>query len=442
MSERSASEAGARGPKQPGAPSGYSDRQSADPNGAALLAPAAQLEQALAELAVERAARVEAERVNALRDEFLGMVSHELRTPLNAMVGWLHVLASGAAANPAIGQRATAGLERAVHQQRELVDTLLETPRALRGDVALVAERVELQAVLAAAVQAREVATPALRVDLRRTPDGPAAPVPAHVLADPKRLRQALDELLAHAAKFADLGALQVWIGAGEAGRVAVSFGFDDPAAGTAWDPFADDAPDASVRRRRGGGIGLVLCRRLIELSGGTLRLQAGEPVRLRLELPAAEAPLPDARPGQAPCSQHAGQSVLQALDVLIVDDQSEMREVLSTVLAQGGARVHVAASAAEGAQRYTELVANGHLDLGVLDIAMPVEDGIGLVRRIREQERLRGWAHRPMIALTAHAGGPMREQALAAGFDVFLAKPLLPDDLYDAIAHLLGRTG
>ena len=386
-------------------------------------------------LAAERAARLAAERVNARRDEFLGMVSHELRTPLNAMVGWLHVLgASRADPGGPIARRAIAGLERAVEQQRALVDTLLETARALRGDVVLARERIDLATIADEAARARREATPALQIDIEADRAGCA------VEADPKRLRHVLDELLAHAAKFADLGRLTVSVASRGGASIAIVLRFDADAAGIAWEPFRDDpASGAAPARRRGGGIGLVLCQRLIELSGGAIQVDT-DPIGLSVVLPCvavAQGSADDTAARAEPARQ-----VFDGLDVLVVDDQPDMREVLSTILAHAGARVHGAASAAHALARYAELAADGRLDVGVLDIAMPVEDGIVLVQRIRDAERSNGWRRVPMVALTAHASKALRDQALAAGFDAFLSKPLVPAQLQSTVGQLLGRDG
>ena len=384
-------------------------------------------------LAAERAARLAAERINARRDEFLGMVSHELRTPLNAMVGWLHVLgASRADPDGPVARRAIAGLERAVEQQRALVDTLLETARALRGDLVLTRERIDLAAIAVEAARARREATPALQIDVDTEPAG------CPVEADPKRLRHVLDELLAHAAKFADLGRLTVSLASRGDASIAIVLRFDADGAGIAWEPFRDDPSGATApARRRGGGIGLVLCQRLVELSGGAIQVDT-DPAGLSVTLPCADA----AQRGDEGASARStpARSVFDGLDVLVVDDQSDMREVLSTILVHAGARVHGAASAADALARYVELAAHGRLDLGVLDIAMPIEDGIVLVQRIREAERSNGWRRVPMVALTAHASKALRGQALAVGFDAFLPKPLAPAQLQSTVEQLLGR--
>lgn len=384
-------------------------------------------------LAAERAARLAAERINARRDEFLGMVSHELRTPLNAMVGWLHVLeASQADPGGPIARRAVAGLERAVEQQRALVDTLLETARALRGDLVLARERIDLAVIADEAARARREATPALQIDVEVDRAG------CTVEADPKRLRHVLDELLAHAAKFADLGRLTMSVASWGDASIAVVLRFDADAAGIAWEPFRDDPSGATApARRRGGGIGLVLCQRLIELSGGAVLVDA-EPVGLSVVLPCVD--VAQAAADDASARSEPARSVFDGLDVLVVDDQPDMREVLSTILTHAGARVHGAASAAHALVRYVELAADGRLDVGVLDIAMPIEDGIVLVQRIREAERSNGWRRVPMVALTAHASKALRGQALAAGFDAFLSKPLAPAQLQSTVEQLLGR--
>lgn len=399
----------------------------------------AQLQDCRQQLDAERTARRDAERINTARDEFVGLVSHELRTPLNAMVGWLHVLESGRDFGEQAMGRASAGLGRAVRQQRDLVDTLLETARALRGDLQLDPKRFDLDALVASAVDARRELAPALRVNLRR------AGCACMIEADEKRLRYVLDELLAHAAKFADVAALDLQVRLErlpDQCRLQVGFRFADAAADAAWEPFREPQDDAQApaKRRRGLGIGLVLAQRIVELSGGCLGVLDGTPSELELRIGPVEPIAASAATGAGTHSTIGSAAMLSGLRVLIVDDQADMRDVLETVLTQSGASVCSAASADEAATCYVEMASSGQIDLGIFDIAMPVEDGIGLVKRLRQIEQARQLAHVPMIALTAHASPSMREQALAAGFDRFLAKPVLPAELYDTILGAVGH--
>lgn len=240
-----------------------------------------------AALQSERAARIEAQRINARRDEFMGLVSHELRTPLNAMVGWLHVLESTRQSDAQVAMRALAGLNRAVRQQSTLVDTLLETARALRGDLVLAPEPFDLVAVVASSVRSRLESGAAFRVELRQ------AAADCLIEADARRVGDVIDEILAHAARFADLGALHVEVGRdADASRGVVAMRFDDPGADVAWEPFAAADPESveasPARRRRGLSIGLVLCERLIEMTGGALSLRPGSPSGIRLSWPLA----------------------------------------------------------------------------------------------------------------------------------------------------------
>lgn len=404
-----------------------------------LAAVSVQLDDCRRQLEAERAARREVERINTARDEFIGLVSHELRTPLNAMVGWLHVLGSGRDFGEQAMGRASAGLGRAVNQQRDLVDTLLETARALRGDLQLDPEHFDLDASVAAAVEARRELAPALRINLQR------AGCVCMIKADAKRMRYVLDELLAHAAKFADVAALDLQVRLEQqADRhdLRIGFRFGDAAADAAWEPFHEpqEYAQAPAKRRRGLGIGLVLAQRIVELSGGSLSVLDRTPSELELRIGPVE-PIAEAAAANAGKNSTAGSAVkLSGLRVLIVDDQADMRDVLETVLTQSGASVRSAASADEAALYYGEMASSGQIDLGILDVAMPVEDGIGLVRRIRQFEQAGALARVPMIALTAHASASMRDQALAAGFDRFLAKPVLPAELYDTILGAVGH--
>lgn len=400
-----------------------------------------------AELSAERAARERAERVNVARDEFLGLVSHELRTPLNAMVGWLHVLESGRSFGEQAMARATTGLSRAVNQQRDLVDLLLDTARAMRGELRLEREPIQLGALVRQAIDRLHARGVSLQVDFAEGDEQGA------IDADPGRIARVLDELLAHATRFADHGPLMLRLEekAHSEPQVTLHAGFAAPSE-TAWAAFRTTSdPTVPQGRRRGLSVGLVLGRLVCELHGGSLDVDDSEAgargVELRLPARAATgaaSPDPGSTAARAPVvadaasAEGGGSRSVAGLRILIVDDQREMRDVLASVLGQGGAHVEAAGSAGEAMPLHDSLRGRQALDIAVLDIAMPGEDGIALVTRMREAERTHGWPRLPVIALTAHATTAMREQALAAGFDRFLAKPLSPVELCAAIARLI----
>ena len=234
-----------------------------------------------AELAAERAARERVERVNLARDEFLGLVSHELRTPLNAMVGWLHVLESGRSFGEQAMARATAGLSRAVDQQRDLVDLLLDTARAMRGDLRLEREPVELRPLVRQSIDRLAARSAAFQVDFADGEEQGA------VDADPGRIARVLDEVLAHAARFSDHGPLTLELGvqAGSTPRVCLRAGFAAPSE-TAWAAFRDPSdPTVPQGRRRGLSVGLVLGRLVCELHGGSLDIDDSDAGARGIEL-------------------------------------------------------------------------------------------------------------------------------------------------------------
>jgi CheY-like chemotaxis protein len=290
--------------------------------------------------------------------------------------------------------------------------------------------------------------------------------VPQALLGDPNRLRQVLVNLVGNALKFTERGEIVVSVRLLELQekRARISFAVRDTGIGIAADKlkaiFDDFAQaDASVTRRFGGtGLGLAISRRLVEMMGGTLDVEstpgAGSTFHFDCWFDLSADPLDDAatciaanaadpqgrRPretaGPASGAAAALLPVIAPLDILLVDDNPVNQKLARAVLEKGGHAVTVAGNGAEA----LDLIAGGHFALVLMDVQMPVMDGLEATRLLRAREAERG-GHLPVIAMTANAMAGDREQCLAAGMDDYVAKPVRPQELYTAIARTLGLT-
>jgi CheY-like chemotaxis protein len=201
------------------------------------------------------------------------------------------------------------------------------------------------------------------------------------------------------------------------------------------FDPF-EQGDSSTTRKHQGLGLGLAIVRQLVELHGGTVHAESrgkGEGATFTVDLPVLAV-----RGGRGRADDRAGEAALPAsrlegCRVLIVDDQSDARELLSIVIAQTGAKVQVTASASEALRE----LATQDIDMLVSDIAMPAMDGFTLIETIRARERERGGRAIKAVAVTAHMGREVRERALAAGFDAHAVKPLDPENLVALLARL-----
>lgn len=388
-------------------------------------------------------ARAEAERANTAKDDFLATLSHELRTPLSSMLLNAQLLRDGQLVAPADLQRAGAALERATRTQAQLVDDLLDVSRIIAGKLVLECQRVDLcdvvRAVLDSDSQLSEAK--ALAITLSLEPRLPA------IWADPLRVQQVVSNLLSNAIKFTPRGgkvSIAVDAAAGFA-RLRVTdngIGIQPEFLSRMFSRFSQS--DTSITRTHGGlGLGLALVRHLVEMHGGSVLAQSdgvGLGATFSVTFPNARvSERPRAVPGSAAPLERAldrpgntrPYAALANLRVLFVDDDLRTREAVLEVLELAGARVELAASAAEG----RAAIESFKPDVILSDIAMPGEDGYTFMRKVRAHE-----AGRPPIAalaLTALAAEDDRRRALAAGFQMHLAKPIDIDRLRDAVVKL-----
>jgi len=390
----------------------------------------------------ERAARDQAERLSALKDEFLATLSHELRTPLNAILGWAAMLQRGVK-DEATMRRALETIERNARAQGQLIDDLLDMSRIIAGTVRLDVQTVDPARIVEAALGTVHPAAAAkgimVRTDLGRDAGGP----PLEVRADPGRLQQVLWNLLANAVKFTPAGGtVQVLLG--RDGNDAV-IRVIDSGIGIAPDflPYVFDRfrqQDASISRRHGGlGLGLSIARQLVELHGGTIAADSAGPhtgTTFTVRLPLAPAPAvaaPPAGPQANPPVRALAD--LSGVRILVVDDAPDTLDVLEQILAASGA----ATTTAPGADAALAQLERELPDVIVSDVGMPDVDGFELIRRIRRRAATAGI---PAIALTAFTRQDDRTRALQAGFTDYLAKPVEPAVLAAAIRRAVAHGG
>ncbi|MRW88679.1 response regulator [Duganella sp. FT80W] len=380
----------------------------------------------------ERQARAEAERTSQLKDEFLATLSHELRTPLTAILGWAQVLRRGSR-NQADLDRGLHTIERNARAQSQLIEDLLDMSAIASGKVKLDMQPLSPAALAAVAIESVRPAAEAKQIRIEKD----FARAPGMVAGDANRLQQILWNLLSNALKFTPPGGT-VTVGVRREGeQVAISV--RDSGIGIApaflhhvFERFRQ--ADATTTRRHGGlGLGLSIVKHLVEQHGGTISVtSAGENhgACFTLRLPRNHALM--ATPTVAPAPVHGAAHDLSGLQVLVVDDEDDARELIKRILNDCNAEVLTAATAAEA----LNLLQHERPDLMVSDLGMPEVDGYGLLDRIRALGPSRG-GDLPAIALTAFARSEDRIKALSSGFLAHIAKPVEPTELIAKVAAM-----
>jgi signal transduction histidine kinase/ActR/RegA family two-component response regulator len=393
-------------------------------------------------LASEKAAREEAEVASRAKDEFLGLLSHELRNPLNAILGWTRLLAGGQLDESSL-TRAVETIDRNAKLQARLIDDMLDVSRIVSGKLRLDAQPVDLTSVIHAAVDTSRSAADAKDIRLQIVLDFGAGVV----LGDPVRLQQIIWNLLSNAIKFTPKhGRVQVQL---ERINSHVEITVSDTGPGIEEDflPHVFERfrqADSSASKKHGGlGLGLSIVRHLVEMHGGTVVAgnrvdETGAIFSVRLPLMAVKPQTESARPPRVHPAASGSVSFdcppeLQGIKVLAVDDEADARHLLTAVLEQCGAEVRTCASGAEALAVLEEL----EPDVLISDIGMPGEDGYALIRKVRAWEAAHERKPVPAVALTAYARVEDRLQALKAGYNMHIPKPVEPAELAVVIASL-----
>jgi signal transduction histidine kinase/CheY-like chemotaxis protein len=391
----------------------------------------------------EQMARAEAEHANRLKDEFLATVSHELRTPLTAIMGWASMLSSGRL-DEATRAHAVETIERNARSQAQLIEDILDVSRVITGKLRLNIEPVDAAAIINAAIDAVQLAADSKGIQLEVTLD----PSARRVSGDASRLQQVVWNLLSNSIKFTpEGGRVRVRLERADSyAQIRVS----DTGEGISQDflPFIFEyfrqADGSSTRRHGGLGLGLAIVRHLVELHGGTVHADSqgrGHGVTFTIRLPLASSDdrpksrrrdTNSLRPNEDTKTRARPLPSLDSVQVLIVDDDQETLQMLTTLLRERGAKVQAASSATEA----LEMLRWYEPDVLVSDLAMPDEDGYSLICKVRALDVETGKQTRA-VALTAYVRIEDRARALSAGFNMFVPKPVEPSELVTAIANL-----
>jgi PAS domain S-box-containing protein len=404
-----------------------------------ILAVAQQCAQAIARAHLyeaERTARNAAESANRIKDEFLAVLSHELRTPLNPILGWAKLMRSRKL-DQATSDRALETIERNAKLQTQLIEDLLDVSRILQGKLNLNFGRINLVSVIEAAIETVRLSAQAKSIEIQTIFESGVGTV----LGDANRLQQVIWNILSNAIKFTPSEG-QVKIKLEQVGS-QIQICVTDTGKGIPPEflPYVFDyfrqADGATTRQFGGLGLGLAIVRHLVELHGGTVQAESlgeekGATFIVRL-----------------PCLQDEGKGIkdkintssllpvqslpLFGLEILVVDDDADMREFLPFMLEQYGATVTSVASAIAALTALSQSQPN----LIISDIGMPEMDGYMLMRQIRSLKPEQGGTI-PAIALTAYAGEIDYQQAIAVGFQQHISKPVDPEELVKAIGSLI----
>ncbi|MEH2037723.1 hybrid sensor histidine kinase/response regulator [Nostoc sp.] len=382
----------------------------------------------------------QAQQANRIKDEFLAVLSHELRSPLNPILGWVRILQKSHQ-DAAKTQYALETIERNAKLQAQLIEDLLDVSRILQGKLSLNTVPVGLNFTIKAALETVRLAAEAKSIQIQTIFEPNVGPV----LGDSGRLQQVVWNLLSNAIKFTSQGGQvevrletiedEVDTHSAEYTQITVS----DTGRGISRDflPYVFDyfrQADGTTTRKFGGlGLGLAIVRHLVELHGGTVQADSpgeGQGAVFKVKLP----PIAASKLNQVNTADRDRSDLnLNGLQTLLVDDDKDSREFIAFVLEQYGAQVTEVDSAHDALNSLMQT----KFDLLISDIGMPDMDGYTLIRQIRKQSPDRG-GEIPAIALTAYAGETDRQQALAAGFQHHISKPIELEVLIQAILAIV----
>ena len=422
-------------------------------------------------LASEKAAREEAEHANHTKDEFLAIVSHELRSPLNSILGWAKLLRTRTF-DPAVINRALETIERNAQTQCQLIEDLLDISRMIRGNLQLNIAPVNLHYVVETSINAVRPTAEYKQIHLESRLDCTFC----QVSGDLNRLQQIVVNLLNNAIKFTPSGGrVEVELQIVD-GRFQIEKGLQiseenkssnlqseisnlkspqseisnlkseityaqitvtDTGKGISPDflPYVFErfrrADSTTTRSKDGLGLGLAIVRHLVELHGGKVLAESageGQGATFTVRIPLMSCPV-----SASPAGSDAEVS-LAGVRVLVVDDETDIRDFLEFALNESGAIVETAASAREALAIFNQFKP----DILISDIGMPEEDGYSLIEQLRLVEAQKGEREIPAIALTAYARKKDSDRAIDAGFQRHISKPVEPAELVEAIAKLL----
>ena len=376
-------------------------------------------------------AKEKAEAAAQARTSFLANMSHEIRTPMNAILGFTDFVLDGEL-QPA-QRKHLETVHKSARSLLHLLNDILDTSKLDRGALELESLPFSLPELVHQLCAEQSIQAERKRLKLH----GSVSPDVGDVVqGDPHRLRQVLLNLLGNAIKFTERGEVELSCQRdGERVHLRVrdtGIGIAPERQATIFEAFTQ--ADASMSRRFGGtGLGTTIAKQLTELMGGRIWLEStpgvGSTFHVELPLPTSTAAVADGT------RLEAGPLRLPPLRILVVDDVPQNTELVCVVMGRHGHQLTVAHDGREALARYAEQP----FDVVLMDVQMPVMDGLSACRAIRELEARRGGDRTPIIALSASVLDEDRSAALAAGMDGFACKPLDLDGLSREIARVTG---
>jgi signal transduction histidine kinase/ActR/RegA family two-component response regulator len=370
-----------------------------------------------------RTALADARKQNLQKDQFIASLSHELRAPITTLLLWEKVLRDDP--DPQLRERALDAIHQSAMSQSSLVADLLDVARAISGKLHIDLRPVMVAEILTAAVDQAEplAAAKQLRIERQITEVGMVA-------GDANRLRQIFANLISNAIKFTEPGGFVVVAAHRERDTIAIDVsdsgrGISPELLPHVFDPFRQHS---DLQQGDGLGLGLAIARQLAVAHGGTLAATSsgeGKGSQFTFTL-RATTPHTMRTPAARPTPTLGG------VHLLLVDDDARVRDALQILLERAGAVVETAESAVAGRNALERRIP----DVVLSDLAMPNEDGYSFVRKIRQTHGAVSTV--PAVAITAHVTEVDRLRALAAGFDLYVTKPVNVEHLISMIARLV----